>query len=182
MYWGHFVEGKFDGKGIFMYPANNCDDLVMYRGSWKAGQKEGNGKLVWDDRAEYVGDFKHDECHGQGKITMPSDDQLEYKYVLWNNLQGIKPKKQPGLQWNTYYITKELKTDLTKWLRNQIPPNGDTYTGQWKYGMREGVHVKTSSEGQVLAIETYVNDEIVCNEVRPTGYCEEEQWTGKNGH
>ena len=176
VYWGHFVEGKFDGEGIFMFPANNCDDLVMYHGSWKAGQKEGHGKLVWDDGAEYVGDFKDDECHGQGKITMPSDDQLEYEYVLWNNLQGMKQLRTID------FNTDELKTDLTKWLRNQIPPNGDTYKGQWKYGKREGVHVKTSSEGQLLAIEKYVDDEIVCSEVRPTGYCEEEQWTVKNGH
>ena len=170
VYWGYFVEGKFDGEGIFMFPANNCDDLVMYNGSWKAGQKEGHGKLVWDDRAEYVGDFKDGECHGQGKITMPSDDQLEYEYVLWNNLQDME---QPGVHWTIDYTSDELKADLSKWLRNQIPPNGDTYKGQWKYGQREGVHVKTSSEGQLLAIEKYVDDEIVCSEVRPTGYCEE---------
>ena len=162
VYWGHFVEGKFDREGILMYPANDWDDRVMYHGHWKTGQKEGRGKLRWQDGGEYVGDFKNDECHGQGKFTFPSDDQSEFNNVHWNNLQEIIDQ-QLDLHLIVYYDEEELKTALKKWLGNEIPPNGDTWEGRWKCGNREGVHVKTSSEGQILAIEKFSNDEIVCN-------------------
>ena len=162
VYWGHLVEGKFDGEGILMYPANDWDDRVMYHGHWKGGQKEGRGKLKWKDGGEYVGDFKHDECHGQGKFTYPSNDQSEFNNVHWNNLQDIFDQ-QLDLPLIISYVEEELKTSLKKWLGNEIPPNGDTWEGRWKCGNREGVHVKTSSEGQILAIEKCSNDKIVCN-------------------
>ena len=102
VYWGHFVEGQFDGEGILMYPADDWDDRVMYHGHWKTGQKEGRGKLRWQDGGEYVGDFKNDECHGQGKFTFPSDDQSEFNNVHWNNLQDIFDQ-QLDLHWAIYY-------------------------------------------------------------------------------
>ena len=78
MYWGNFVNGKFDGEGILMYPANDVHKRVKYQGHWKAGQREGYGKLRFGSGAEYIGDFKHDQCHGQGTVTKLSDDQSDF--------------------------------------------------------------------------------------------------------
>ena len=32
VYWGNFVNGKFDGEGILMYPENDVHDQVKYQG------------------------------------------------------------------------------------------------------------------------------------------------------
>merc|ERR1712032_1186502 len=69
-----------------MYPANDVHNRVKYQGHWKSSQKEGHGKLRFKDGGECVGDFKHDQCHGQGTVTKLSDDQLDFYNEHWTNL------------------------------------------------------------------------------------------------
>lgn len=70
-YEGHFVDGKFDGKGTAWYP-----DGSRYKGDWSEGRRHGEG--IWRDADDtrYTGQFRNDQFNGQGTLTMANGDIL----------------------------------------------------------------------------------------------------------
>jgi hypothetical protein len=41
----------------------------------------GKGEYIWNDKRRYVGEFKNNQFHGEGKIYMPNDTILEGVWV-----------------------------------------------------------------------------------------------------
>ena len=62
-------DGKRHGLGIIKY-----NDGRVYDGEWKAGKRDGRGKLAYQRRSGkyhcYVGEWKNDCKHGKGKLTV----------------------------------------------------------------------------------------------------------------
>ena len=154
MYWGNFVNGKFDGEGILMYTANDVHKRVKYQGHWKDGQREGHGTLRFKDGTEFVGDFKHDQFHGHGTFTLIGENQSNFYNEHWTNLHD----RCLGY---SFVQDVEIETALKRWLDNEIPPNGETYEGRWENGCGEGIVVRTSSEGKSISTQKYSKGDLV---------------------
>ena len=68
-------------------------DGGKYVGSWKNGEKNGQGTYTWSDGSKYVGEFKDDKRNGQGTYTSHNGKYIvgEYKDDLpWNGTQYEK--------------------------------------------------------------------------------------------
>lgn len=99
-YRGSFKDGRPAGSGYFKYvysiPGSNGADYeeATYEGNFRHGKREGQGTMVWDDKARfeglwkndmrhygemrfnngniYQGSFKDDKMHGHGRLLMAS--------------------------------------------------------------------------------------------------------------
>ncbi|MDA7843385.1 hypothetical protein N9A26_00060 [bacterium] len=62
-YVGEFKDGRYHGKGTFIYKAHGS----KYVGDWKNGGKNGKGTYFFSDGSKhYVGDWKDGLPHGKG--------------------------------------------------------------------------------------------------------------------
>ncbi len=52
-------------------------------GQWVEGRREGNGKMVYSDGAEYVGEWARDVPHGKGTIRWTSGLLEEYSVLCF---------------------------------------------------------------------------------------------------
>lgn len=69
IYSGNFVNGKFDGYGMYYYYAGE-HMYARYDGAFVAGKKEGEGTLDnYDGGYKYTGGFKAGVASGKGKVT-----------------------------------------------------------------------------------------------------------------
>jgi hypothetical protein len=90
-----------------------------YKGSYKAGKKEGRGRFFWDDGSKYDGQWANDLMDGYGILTLADGT----KYVgSWRN--GVREG------FGTY-----------TWA------NGDTYQGQYKNNKRSGDGILKMKDG-----------------------------------
>jgi hypothetical protein len=94
LYIGERNNLKYEGKGILFFDKGKC-----YSGNFKAGYKEGNGKLYENSKIVYSGDFKNDLYDGVGECFY-DEDKIYFGY--WKsgkeNGQGIKYRKQSILE------------------------------------------------------------------------------------
>ena len=65
-YYGNFKNDKFEGYGILEY--NNHELFKEYKGKFKEGKKDGDGKEIYINGEYYIGSFKNDFKNGKGKI------------------------------------------------------------------------------------------------------------------
>jgi hypothetical protein len=54
----------------------------MFEGQWSAGKKNGKGKFFWANGQLYEGEFKDNECHGNGVLYYPCGKRFEGQ---WKN-------------------------------------------------------------------------------------------------
>jgi hypothetical protein len=91
-YVGSWKDGERNGQGTFSSP-----DGDKYVGEWKNGKKNGQGTYTWKDGRKYLGEYKDGKRHGQGTQTW-SDGM---KYVgEWKN----------GREWNGTSYNKNGNT------------------------------------------------------------------------
>lgn len=77
-YDGNFVNGKFEGKGMY-----NILNGPSYNGEWK-----NDGKEVWPDETEYEGDFVKGIKTGKGELILNSDSYYKGDFYM-NQIHGI---------------------------------------------------------------------------------------------
>jgi hypothetical protein len=70
-YEGHFIDGKFHGKGTAWYP-----DGSRYEGDWANGEREGEGNWRSADGSRYSGEFRANQFNGKGTLTVNTGDIL----------------------------------------------------------------------------------------------------------
>ena len=99
-YRGRFVAGKYEGKGTLFLSDGRLeasfkngkiegpgkiildDGHVFFDGSYKKSYKSGFGTLTYvDGGGTYVGEFKHDQFHGQGELHVTRKDGSKVHYV-----------------------------------------------------------------------------------------------------
>ena len=71
-YEGSFVNGKREGKGVYIY--QNGD---KYEGEFKRGKKDGEGKYTYHNGNVYEGKWKEDEKCGVGTYYFLSHSDAE---------------------------------------------------------------------------------------------------------
>lgn len=104
MYEGGIVNGKREGKGIFIGP-----DRSRYTGEWKNGVRQGWGEETFALGGSYTGRWEDDRFHGQGKIVYAgSARQYEGRFVWGRPEHAARNKVE--------YDTTERKIEgKTRW-------------------------------------------------------------------
>ena len=57
---GSWENDLFNGHGVEKWPQGS------YKGTFKDGKKDGNGKIKFNNGKSYVGEFQKNQMHGQG--------------------------------------------------------------------------------------------------------------------
>ena len=83
-YEGEFVQGKKDGRGIWMGP----DDMV-YDGQYRQDKRHGHGTLTIQDGSMYQGEWKEGKFDGQGVWTWRDGRRFEGLFSQDQPVEGI---------------------------------------------------------------------------------------------
>jgi len=110
IYEGDFIESEKDGYGKLTY-----NDGVIYEGNFSKGEFKGKGKMNWGNGYTYEGEFNGQNMMGEGKLVGPDGDTYEGQFE--NSLFNGKGK---------YTFN-----------------NGNIYEGEFKYGNKAGNGVYT---------------------------------------
>ena len=70
-YEGSWKRGEKHGDGTYFFP--NGD---RYEGKWKGGKKHGQGVYFFSDGDTFVGQWKDGKPHGKGMYTYPSGEKF----------------------------------------------------------------------------------------------------------
>ena len=152
-----------------------------YKGSYKAGKRDGRGTFIWDDGTKYVGDWENDLMHGYGTLTLPDGSKYQgfwkngnregFGTFTWANgdtYQGqFKDNKRSG---DGILKMKDGSEYSGQWDNNMANGKGTftwsnktKYIGAWKDDKRNGEGVTISVSGKIEQ-GTYKDDMYVpCN-------------------
>ena len=117
------------------------DNGDVFEGYIVNGEKNGRGRMIYEDGTVYVGTWKNDKYHGYGTET---DTGAGYSYAgEWSedkkHGQGVLIDKSRGI-----YYDGTFSEDRFDGQGIRFWPTGDKYTGQWKSGKRHGNGIYTS--------------------------------------
>ena len=160
IFQGECKQGKFDGKGKYVYPSGE-----IYEGDFAKGMPEGNGVQIYSDGRRYEGEFKQGIPHGEGQIlTKDEYGETEFGCEFKDGIaKGVyfsinKTKESFGLIENGtangfgYIITKSIANpriksiyqgEIKSWKQHGFGvmewENGRKYEGIWKEGKKNGL-------------------------------------------
>jgi hypothetical protein len=162
MYEGFIVQGKFHGKGLYLYFDGSKYDgdwekgkysgngklnfnSGFYNGGWLKGKKHGFGSLFRNDGMSYVGDWLQDEFSGNGKIIHQNGDEYEGQFLKGKmNGKGIY-KFSSGESYEGYF-----KNNFINGYGIYIWANGNKYEGEWKNDQRSGKGALIDKDNNIL--------------------------------
>ncbi len=121
-YMGKMIDGKMEGKGIYIFASEDESKDIEYIGSFKNDLKEGNGMCKLPNGCIYTGEWKDDFMNGIGKMIYASGDEY---LGHWEN------GKKEG---HGVYTWK----------------NGGTYIGEFKGGNMDGIGICYDETGRVI--------------------------------
>jgi len=74
VYVGKMINGKMNGKGVYMFSEGNWAGQE-YVGTFMEDIKSGKGMCTFPNGSVYVGEWENDNIHGIGKMTYQSKDE-----------------------------------------------------------------------------------------------------------
>ena len=151
-YRGHFVDGVFDGHGV--WTKANGD---KYEGHWKKGVMCGQGVFTFADGtvqegtfeqdllqgpgsayfpngSKYVGGFIEGRPGGRGRFTAANGDYSEGSWVAGKMEGEGTHVTVDGMVYHGHFLHGMKHGSMGKLTRT----NGDTYVGEWKHGRITG--------------------------------------------
>lgn len=159
-YEGNFATDVFHGRGRHFLA-----DGSRYDGDFQYGEYHGHGRLTMPDGSVYEGDFEEGRYHGTGKLVSGAGFTYEGEW---------KKGKRYGKGTCTWKIVEAESEDeivISKkqedgricqgnWLGGHgngiiLWPNGDSYRGDWEYGIRMGIGEMHWSNGDCYIGEWY---------------------------
>lgn len=178
VYTGFVSNGIYEGQGKMLYSNGET-----YEGDWKLGKRNGKGVLRYKNgNIRYDGEWKEDKRHGYG---------ISYG-ILGNRYEGyFSNDKNFGK--GTYYnsngdSTVAISTDYYSCKGTRYYSNGETITGEWIKGYKEGKFIHKYPNGKVIN-EYYKKDSLITTTVvqgkdfksaSNTGANDFEHFTGKS--
>ncbi|GFE53680.1 MORN repeat-containing protein, putative [Babesia ovis] len=192
IYEGSWVKGKRHGHGTLV--SSKYD--YKYSGSWVDDRREGHGELK-TKHFTYVGSFKNNTFHGNGKLVHTGKDTYEGDFENGKyNGRGRLTQKDGTIKIGCfknnemYGVCSIIKTDgriyVGRFYGDLLDGSGkliyDNYTsfeGEWARGIRDGQGVVTIKMGEsdsdgVITIEgIWCNDNLEMSDVLlkfPSGY------------
>merc|ERR1712216_411365 len=89
-------------------------DGSRYEGNFVAGQRDGQGKLVWADKCGYEGEFKDGRRHGRGRFFWTNGSGYE---GIWAN---GKQKGKGEYFWDDVVMTEDGIEERTTRMRQAV--------------------------------------------------------------
>lgn len=150
VYSGQFLEGKYNGAGIFTSLRGD-----RYEGDWEQGEKHGNGRYVYPDGSSYSGSFEANKKHGFGIFTW--EDGTEYR-GHWN--EGEPHGEGELVLTDGQRLEGQYENGIVvDGSGIFIYENGDRYVGQWRDGERNGNGILFNVEGDIMFAGAWQDDE-----------------------
>lgn len=139
-----YLMESIKGDQLTGYGTKRFEDCT-YTGNMVSGMPHGEGTCIWDNGTEYTGSWEHGQMHGYGEISKP--DGYSYK-GQWKDSQydGEGTLVYPGGK-ETY--TGQFRKGLRHGQGTHHFANGDTYTGEWSGGIWHGQGTYTWKTGEV---------------------------------
>jgi len=155
-----------------------------YKGTYKAGKKEGRGNFTWDNGTKYAGEWQNDMMKGFGTLSLPDGARYDgywrngkregfgtYKWENGDSYQGqFKDNKRIG---DGILKMKDGSEYSGQWANNMANGKGTftwsnktKYIGEWKDDKRHGQGVTISVSGKIEQ-GTYANDTYMPCQCRP---------------
>ena len=85
IYFGDFIEGKYQGKGTLFYDNKG---IKYYKGDFFDNKRDGVGKYYENNKLIYEGEFKDDKYQGKGKILYKNDENYEGEFINGKNIEN----------------------------------------------------------------------------------------------
>lgn len=157
-YEGNWKKGLKHGKGKLIRKTMN------YEGEWKMGYIEGEGRLKWENGNIYDGEFIANNINGNGYMIW-YDRAEKYSGEWKENLQNgygvhiwYEPKGETKILRNRY--VGEWKNGLRNGYGIFFFSNGNKYEGYWKDNKKNGFGVYTFEDGSKY-IGRFENDRLI---------------------
>ena len=106
---------------------------MIYEGDFEDGERNGNGKIIFEDGTIYEGQIEKAELKGKGKMTWKNGYEYE-GYFKSNKFNGNGTLKGPSGDIYQGEFSNNLFHGKGKYTYN----NGNTYEGQFVYGQKKG--------------------------------------------
>ena len=134
-YIGEFLNGQRHGFGIETF-----SDGRKYEGEWQMNKYNGNGHLTYADGKSKKGTFVDGRLHGYA-VVQTSIATYE-GFVAHGVFHGKGTYREPNGEYvgAFFYGVKHGEGTYSY-------SNGDTYSGQWRRGVRSGMGIFTSIDG-----------------------------------
>lgn len=78
---GEFFFGAFNNNTCTGLVEQYCPNGDKFKGMMREGLRHGRGKIEWEDRSSYDGNFKLDSIHGNGVYTYTNGDSYDGHFV-----------------------------------------------------------------------------------------------------
>jgi hypothetical protein len=94
-YNGYIKDGKMNGTGFIIYKYNKLDPTIeKYQGELLNNQYDGQGKITYSNGDIFVGNFKENIKHGNGKLYDHTGNIIyDHNFINGNSYHKIKYTK-----------------------------------------------------------------------------------------
>ena len=141
-YIGPKINGKKEGKGIYMYP-NGC----KYEGYFRNDKKEGKGIFYYSNGDRYEGNFEEGNYEGYGVFYFNNGDRYEGNFES-NKYSGKgKYYYHNGDMFDGYWMNDQKYGEGTYYCKN-----GDKIVGKYYNGKPYGAHIKYFKNGKNIQV------------------------------
>ena len=151
LYMGEFVDGKFDGKGEYLYR----NSKKFFIGEYKNGLRNGKGIIYYPDgRINVENNYVNDQKEGEGRYIC--EDGSIYNGFWKNGLftgRGKEFYSNGDLRYEGEYVDGRREGK-----GKYIWRDGDHYEGYQKNDLRHGKGKQYDASGALLADGNWVDD------------------------
>ena len=145
IYVGGAVNQVPHGKGTIEY-FEHVKHLQNYTGEWRAGKKQGFGKMFWKDGDRYRGDWGDDLPEGKGEYFWSNGNKFVGQFQ--NGLpsgEGVFETKTGDIFVGN--MINGLPTGKGEFVYGDGPKKWDKFVGEFKNGMFNGNGTYYSNDG-----------------------------------
>lgn len=131
------------------------EDGSSYIGSWKDNEMHGEGKYNWPDGSNYEGEWVENKMHGIGKYCWPDGSNYEGEWVNGNRQGKGKYLKNNGDSYEgDWHKNKKDGWGVYKW------GSGSVYEGSWNNNVRYGEGSFIKADG-IYYLGLWDNDKLL---------------------
>ncbi len=138
-YKGQWKDGKRNGQGRMTYASGN-----VYEGEWQDDCRSGHGVFKWTEGHVYEGEWQNDNRHGRGRMTYASGDVYEGEWLNGNRHGQGRMTYASG---NVY--EGEWQDDCRSGYGTFRWTEGHIYEGEWQNDKRHGYGKMTYADGTI---------------------------------
>ena len=132
---GTFTHGLLHGRG------SEDTDTHQYVGQWRAGTKQGEGKLTQTNGTTYEGQFQNNLPHGKGKEVSSRGEYVgEFTGGHYNGEGRFTYS-------STSYYEGQWQGGLRQGFGQLVSANGSRYSGEWLNDKEHGFGQRLNADG-----------------------------------